>query len=67
MLFFVSCSTMKQNISKNNKSTNKLTSSLLDKNGNVFYLNSTYTTFSTVWTYSKDKLEIYKLAKSKGL
>jgi hypothetical protein len=59
------CSTMKQNIHENNKFTDKITSSLLEKNGNVFYLTSTYATFSTVWTYHKDKLEIYKLANGK--
>lgn len=37
----------------------------MEKNGNVFYLNSTYATFSTVWTYNKDKIEIYKLANGK--
>lgn len=56
---------MKNNIQKNNKFTDKTISSLLEKNGNVFYLTSTYATFSTVWTYSKDKLEVYKLAKGK--
>lgn len=65
MLFFVSCSTMKQNISKNNKYTDKLISSLLDRNGNVFYLTSTYATFSTVWTYEKGNIEIYRLANGR--
>lgn len=60
-LLSISCSTLKSNIQKNNKFTDKTISSLLEKNGNVFYLTSTYATFSTVWTYSKDKLEIYKL------
>ena len=61
----ISCSTMKNNIQKNNKFTDKTISSLLEKNGNVFYLTSTYATFSTVWTYSKDKLEIYKLVNGR--
>ena len=63
--FFMSCSTMKHNIQNNSKFTDKTIFSLLEKNGNVFYLNSTYATFSTVWTYSKDKIEIYKLANGK--
>lgn len=65
VIFCTSCSTMKQSIQKNNKFTDKTISSLLEKNGNVFYLTSTYATFSTVWTYHKDKLEIYKLAYGK--
>lgn len=63
--FFMSCSTMKHYIQKNSKLTDETISSLLEKNGNVFYLRSTYVTISTVWTYSKDRLEIYKLAKGK--
>ncbi len=61
----ISCSTMKHNIQKNNTQTDKIIEYLLDKNGNVFYLNSTFVPFSTVWTYSKDKLEIYKLVNGK--
>jgi len=56
---------MKRNIQKNHKFTDKITSTILNKNGNVFYLNSTYATFSTVWTYSNNKLEIYKLANGR--
>ena len=65
ILFFATCSTMMQNISKNDKSTDRLTSSLLDKNGNVFYLISTYSTISTVWTYRKSSIDIYKLVNGK--
>lgn len=53
VIFCTSCSTMKQRIKKNNKLTDKTISSLLVNRGNVFYLTSTYATFSTVWTYSK--------------
>ena len=52
MLSFVSCSTMKQNINKNNKSMDKLTSTLLDNNGNSFHITSSYATGSVVWTYN---------------
>lgn len=65
IIFCMSCSTMRQNIQKNSKFIDKIISSLLEKNGNVFYLNSTYVTFSTVWTYSKDELEVYKLVNGK--
>jgi hypothetical protein len=65
VILFISCSTMKHNIKNNSKATDKTISSLLEKNGNVFYLNSTHSTFSTVWTYNKDKIEIYTLANGK--
>ncbi|MEC5395408.1 hypothetical protein [Bergeyella sp. RCAD1439] len=65
VMFCISCSTMKYNIQKNNKQIDKIISSLLEKNGNVFYLTSTYATFSTVWTYHKGRLEIYKLVNGK--
>jgi len=61
--FCISCSTMKHNIQKNNTQTDKIIKSLLDKNGNVFYLNSTYVISSTVWTYTDDNIEIYRLTK----
>jgi hypothetical protein len=56
---------MKHYIQKNKKFTDKTISVLLEKNGNVFYLASTNATFSTVWTYSDDTLEIFELAKGK--
>lgn len=62
---FSSCSTMKQSITKNQKNTNKNITNLLKNNDNVFYLYSTYSTFSTVWTYRNDSIEIYRLAKGK--
>ena len=43
---------MQYNINKNNKFTEKHISNLLQKNGNIFYLFSTYSTFSIVWTYN---------------
>lgn len=64
-ILFITCSSMKNNIQKNNKFTEKLISALLVQNGNVFYLTSTYATFSTVWTYSSDKIEIYKLVNGR--
>jgi len=65
MLSFVSCSTMQHNIRKNSNFTEKTISSLLEKNGNVFYIRPDLGTFSTVWTYSEGKIEIYKLVKGK--
>lgn len=65
VLFCMSCYTMNQGIHKNTKFTDKMLSSLLKKNGNVFYLKSTNATFSTVWTYHNGKLVVYNLAKGK--
>jgi len=65
MLSLVSCSTMMHNVKKNNNFTERTISGLLEKNGNVFYIRPDLGTFSTVWTYSEDKIEIYKLVKGK--
>lgn len=59
----VSCRSTKRTVNKNNVSTNKLFLSLYEKNGNAFYLASTNATFSTVWTYAQDSINIYRLAK----
>lgn len=65
VIIFTSCATMKHSIMKNQKYTNKYIINLLNNNDNVFYLYSTYSTFSTVWTYRNDSIEIYRLAKGK--
>lgn len=65
VLIYVSCSTMKNSIQKNRKYTEKIVSSLYEENGNVFYLQSSYSTFSTVWTYGKTQIEVYKISKGK--
>ena len=65
MLSAVSCSTMQHSIRKNNSFTDKTIALLFQKTENVFYLKSTYATFSVVWIYDKDKIEIYRLAKGK--
>ncbi len=56
---------MKNAIKSNHKFTEKLVGSLFEEKGNAFYLISTHATFSRVWTYSEDKIEIYKLARGK--
>lgn len=61
----VSCTSMQRAVNKNNVSTNKLFLSLYEKNGNSFYLASSYATFSTVWTYAQDSIYVYRLAKGK--
>lgn len=67
VLLIVSCSTMKHNISKNNKYTERVINSLLKSNESVFYLNSTYSTFSVVWFYKEDSIEIHRLANGKTI
>ncbi len=64
-LLLVSCSTVKTGTKRNHKITKKLVASLFEEKGNVFYLTSTYATFSRIWTYSKEKIEIYRLANGK--
>lgn len=59
-----SCSTM-HSIKRNQKCTAKQVDYLYQNNRNAFYLGSTFANFSTVWTYSEDKIVIYRLQKGK--
>lgn len=61
--FLASCSTMQYNIRKNRNFTTKQVDYFYKKNGNAFYLSSTYANFSIVWTYDEDGIEIYRLQK----
>lgn len=61
----MSCSTMQHNIKRNQTLTQKQVNYYHQKNGNAFYLSSTYASFSVVWTYYTDRIEIYKLQKGK--
>ena len=63
--FLTSCSAMKYNISRNNKLTDKTIFNLNKEYGNVFYVRSTYATFSTVWSYVDNSIKIYKLANGR--
>jgi len=65
ILLFSSCSTMQNSIKKNNKFTNQMIESLFSDNKNVFYIKSSYSTFSKVWSYQNNKIEIYNLVKGK--
>jgi len=64
-IIFVSCSAVNNSIQKNRNFTEKLMNSLFKEKGNVFYLNSTNSTFSILWVYNKSKIEIYRLANGK--
>lgn len=59
----ISCSTTHSVIKKNRLLVNKETDYLYQKKGNAFYLSSTYSYYSIVWSYDKESIEIYKLQK----
>ena len=64
VLFFLeSCSSMHFAIRRNNNLTSRQVSYLYKENGNAFYLSSTYASFSVVWTYVEDRIEIYRINK----
>ena len=63
--FLVSCSTMQYAIKRNQDLTAQQVDDFYQKNGNAFYLSSTYANFSVVWTYDEDRVEIYWLQKGK--
>ena len=65
-----SCSTFKQSMLErksaiNNKLTENKAEELYYRNGNVFYITSTYSSSSTIWTYHDNKLTIFKLVNAK--
>lgn len=62
---FASCSTMKQNISNNQKRTSEQIETLFLINGNAFCISSSFSTLSTVWSYSNGNIFIYRLSKGK--
>lgn len=63
--FLISCNSVQYAVKKNAKYTDAMMLSLFEINGNAFYLGSTNATFSAVWTYKQDRVEIYKLAHGK--
>lgn len=56
---------MQHNIKKNQNLTQKQVNYYCQKNGNAFYLSAAYASFSIVWTYHINRIEIYKLQKGK--
>ena len=65
MLFIESCSSMHFAVWRNKNLTSRQVSYLYKENGNAFYLSSSYASFSVVWTYDKDKIEIYRIKKGR--
>ena len=64
MSLSVSCSTM-HSVKVNHNQTEKIVNALYHNNKNAFYMSSSYATFSTVWTYEKDIIVIYRLTKGR--
>jgi len=65
--FSISCSTIKGDIKRNNNKTDKWVNYLVRKNGNAFYVTSTYSTYSTVWSYVNNQIMIYRITSGKIL
>lgn len=50
---------------KNYRETERWVHRLYKRNGNAFYITSTYSNFSYVWTYKEDEIEIRRLLEGK--
>jgi len=64
MLFVLSCGIS----NKLNRTTNKrekIINQLFENNGNAFYISSSHVLVSYVWSYSDNKINIYKLSGNK--
>lgn len=64
-LFATSCSTCVPIVNNriNSIRTTSLTRSLHKKNGNAFYLDTTWSPYSVVWSYGKGSISIFKVKK----
>lgn len=60
-----SCMSTQQYITKNKKATEIKTNTLFKKNGNAFYIYSTHSSSSVIWSYRDTMIEIYKLNKGR--
>lgn len=61
LLLFESCSSTKYYMNKNKHITVKQINKIYKQNGNVYYLYSTYSNNSNIWTYSENRMIIYLL------
>jgi uncharacterized protein YihD (DUF1040 family) len=52
-------------MNRNNNFTDDFFNKLSSENGNAFYIKSSYSTFSTVWSYQTGKIEIYNISNGK--
>lgn len=66
MLFVLSCS-MSNKLNGTTNKSKKIVNQLLENNGNAFYISSSHVLVSFVWSYSDNKINIYKLSGNKIL
>lgn len=67
-LCLISCSLMQSVLDWNRSSIKKQVNYFLKKNGNAFYLSSTYTSFLIVWSYNNQKeIEIHRFRRDKPI
>ena len=59
------CSSMKQSTRRNQKATSNQIEKLVLQNGNAFCISATNSTATTLWSYSDDKIIIYRLLNGK--
>jgi len=59
----LSCSSFKYNIKKNDRYTDKMICKLSKEHNNLFYIRSTYSTYSDIWFYQKETIVRYRLEK----
>ncbi len=58
---------MKQKIIENKNYTDNFVNKLFKENGNVFYISSSHSSFSRVWTYTSSDILIYYLECNKSI
>lgn len=66
IILLTSCG-IQRAIKRNEKSTEKAIANFYEKYENVFYLKSTNSTFSTVWSYREQSLIVSKIERGKIL
>lgn len=59
-----SCSGMRK-FRRNDRRTYRLFHSLAKKQGNAFYINSTYANYSKVWYYTGERMVVYKIINAR--
>lgn len=59
------CSSMKQSTRRNQKATSSQIEKLVLQNGNAFCISATNSVATTLWSYSDDKIIIYRLLNGK--
>lgn len=65
VLILLSSCSMSQYIKRNNRSTERWACRLCERNGSAFYLSTTYSYISYVWTDKREEIEVRRLVKGK--